>query len=110
MDREGMDSVLTSLIEGVGVRGFGMTIEEVLLRHHQRMGYFSLFVLSMLYSSLYERANKEKLICDACELGKQTKSSYCSSRNRSSGVLILFTLMYGGRLFRQIQLIVIDIL
>jgi hypothetical protein len=80
MDKEGMDSALTSLVEGVGVGGSGMIVEEVLLRYHQRMRHSLLSVLSLLYPSLYERANKEK-VCDACELGKQTRNSYHSSEN-----------------------------
>jgi hypothetical protein len=31
MDKEGMNSALTSLIEGLGVGGSGMSVEEVLL-------------------------------------------------------------------------------
>jgi hypothetical protein len=53
------------------------------------MGYSSLFVLSLLYLSLYERENKEKLVCDVCELGKQIRSSYRIFGNRSSRVFDL---------------------
>jgi hypothetical protein len=48
MDKEKMNSAITSLVEGAGVRGSEMTIEEVLLRHHQCMGYFSLSVMSFV--------------------------------------------------------------
>jgi hypothetical protein len=48
-------------------------------------------VLSKLHSSLFEKANKEKLVCDAHELGKHTKNSYASSCNRSS---CLFNLIH----------------
>jgi hypothetical protein len=48
-----------------------MTIEDVLLRHHQWMRHSSLFILSILYPSLYEKANKEKLVYDTCELEKK---------------------------------------
>jgi transposase InsO family protein len=37
-----------------------------------------------LYPPLFEKANKEKLVCDACELGKHTRSLYSSSGSRSS--------------------------
>jgi transposase InsO family protein len=45
----------------------------------------------MLYPSLFEKVNKEKLMCDACELGKHTKSSSANSCNRSS---CLFNLIH----------------
>jgi hypothetical protein len=48
-------------------------------------------VLSKLHPSLFEKANKEKLVCDAHELGKHTKNSYASSCNRSS---CLFNLIH----------------
>jgi hypothetical protein len=68
-----------------------MTVEEVLLRHHQWMRHSSLSVLSILYPSLYERANKKKLVYDTCELEKKTRNSYHSSRKKSSG---MFDLIY----------------
>jgi hypothetical protein len=47
------------------------------------MRHSLLFILSLLYPSLYEKTNKDKLISDACELGKQTRSSYRSVVNKS---------------------------
>lgn len=37
LDREGMDSALTSMVESVGVEGVGQSVEDVLLLHHRRM-------------------------------------------------------------------------
>jgi Integrase core domain/GAG-pre-integrase domain len=84
LDREGMDSTLISMVERVGVGGSEMSAEKVLMLDHQRMGHHSFNVLSRLYPSLFEKADKSKLICDACEFGKLTKSSYVSSGHRSS--------------------------
>jgi hypothetical protein len=47
------------------------------------MGHSSLSVLSLLYPSLNEWTNKEQLVCDTCELGKQIRSTYRSAENRS---------------------------
>jgi hypothetical protein len=47
------------------------------------MGHCSLSILSLLYPSLYEWTNKEQLVCDICELGKQIRSTYRSTENRS---------------------------
>jgi transposase InsO family protein len=38
---------------------------------------------------LVEKANKEILVCDACEFGKHTRSSYVSSGSRSSCIFEL---------------------
>jgi hypothetical protein len=39
-----------------------------------------------LYPSLFEKANKSKFVCDACESGKLTRSSNVSSDHKSSCV------------------------
>jgi Integrase core domain/GAG-pre-integrase domain len=79
-----MDSALISMVERVGVGGSEMSVENVLMLDHQRMGHPSFNVLSRLYPSLFEKADKWKLICDACEFGKLTRSSYVSFGHRSS--------------------------
>jgi GAG-pre-integrase domain len=61
-----------------------MSAEKVLLLDHQRMGHPSFNVLSRLYPSLFENTDKSKLVCDACEFSKLTRSSYVSSGHRSS--------------------------
>ena len=72
-----------SVIKEAGV-GSKMSAENELMLHHQRLGHSSFGVLSRLYPSLFEKANKQKLVCDACEFGKLTRSSYVSSDHRSS--------------------------
>jgi GAG-pre-integrase domain len=84
LDREGIDSVLIFMVERVGVRGFEMSAEKVLMLDHQRMRHPSFNVLCRLYPNLFKKTDKSKLICDACEFGKLTRSFYVSSDHRSS--------------------------
>uniref|UniRef100_A0ACD5WAE1 Uncharacterized protein n=1 Tax=Avena sativa TaxID=4498 RepID=A0ACD5WAE1_AVESA len=57
-------------------------LEELLLQH-RRLGHLSFVTMSQLYPDLYSKVSKEKLVCDACQYGKQTRSSYSSPDNRS---------------------------
>jgi GAG-pre-integrase domain len=77
-----VDSALSSFLESTWV--VGRSVEDLLLLHHRRLGHPSSSTLSRLYPPLFEKANNEKLVCDACELGKHTRSSYSSSVSRSS--------------------------
>ncbi|KAJ6802344.1 uncharacterized protein M6B38_194815 [Iris pallida] len=87
LDREGLDSALVSMAEKAGMRGLKkMSAEDTLRLHHRRLGHSSFGILSKLYPAIYEEVNKEKLVCDACELGKLTMSSYVSSGHRSPSV------------------------
>jgi GAG-pre-integrase domain len=79
-----MDSTLISMVEMVGVGGSEMSAEKILMLDHPRMGHPSFNVLSRLYPSLFENVDKSKLICDACEFRKLTRSSYVSSGHKSS--------------------------
>jgi hypothetical protein len=54
LDRERLDSTLTSMVEKTCVGGSGMSEEDELL-YHRRMGYFSFGVVSFVYPSLYEK-------------------------------------------------------
>jgi GAG-pre-integrase domain len=81
LDRKSVDSALSSFLESSGV--VGRSVEDLLLLHHRRLGHPYFFALSMVYPPLFEKANKEKLVCDACEFGKHTRSSYSSSGSRS---------------------------
>jgi GAG-pre-integrase domain len=87
MDREGIDSALSSIVEKSG--GHKSSMEDLLLLHHKRLDHPSFSLLSRLYPRLFEKANENKLFCDVCELGKYTRSSYVSSSSRSSGVFEL---------------------
>jgi GAG-pre-integrase domain len=66
-------------------------VEDLLLLHHRRLGHPSFSALSRLYPPLFEKVIKEKLVCDACELGKHTRSSHFSFGNRSS---LIFDLVH----------------
>jgi GAG-pre-integrase domain len=70
MNRKGMNSTLSSIVGRTG--GIERSVEDLLLLHHRHLGHPLFPVLSRLYPSLFENANKEKLVCDACELSKHT--------------------------------------
>ena len=57
-------------------------LEEFLLQYC-RLGHLSFATLGQLYPNLYCKISKDQLMCDACQFGKQTRSSYLSSNNRS---------------------------
>jgi len=84
MDRKEMDTALATVVDRVGVGGSGMSVEDELLLIHRWMGHSSFSLLERLYPSKYEKADKQKLVCDGCEFGKHTRSSYVSSGRRSS--------------------------
>jgi GAG-pre-integrase domain len=77
-----VDSALSSFLESTG--GVERSVEDLLLIHHRRLSHPSFSALSRLYPPLFEKANKEKLVCDVCELRKHTRSLYSSSGSRSS--------------------------
>jgi hypothetical protein len=56
LNREGMDSALSSMVKRSGE--VGSSVEDLLLLHHRRMGHPSFSLLSRLYPSLVEKANK----------------------------------------------------
>ncbi|XP_020598341.1 uncharacterized protein LOC110037937 isoform X1 [Phalaenopsis equestris] len=62
LDRDWMNSALTSMVESVVVGEFGRSVEDVLLLHHRCMGHSSLSILSRLYPSMHGKENKEKLV------------------------------------------------
>jgi hypothetical protein len=42
-----------------------------------------------LLERAYEKADKQKLVCDGCEFGKHTRSSYVRSGSKSSHAFVL---------------------
>jgi hypothetical protein len=84
-----MDSVLISMVEKVGIGGSEMSAEKVLMLNHQWMRHPFFNVLSILYPNLFEKTNKFKLVCDICEFGKLTRSSYISFNHMSSYIFYL---------------------
>jgi hypothetical protein len=57
---------------------------EELLLHHHMLGHMSFITLGQLYPDLHSRVDKGSLVCDACQYGKLTRSTYVSSDNGSS--------------------------
>jgi GAG-pre-integrase domain len=76
-----MNSAISSTVERT--RGVERNVEDLLLLHHRRLDHPSFPVLSRLYPPLLEKANKEKLVYNACELDKHTRSFYASSSSSS---------------------------
>lgn len=58
-------------------------LEDFLLQH-RTLGHISFAILGHLFPNLYCKIDKTKLICDACQYGKLTRSSYALSDNRST--------------------------
>ena len=58
-------------------------VEEDILLHHRRLGHPSFQNMSKMYGELFNKVDKRKLVCDACELGKHTRSLYRPSGARS---------------------------
>jgi hypothetical protein len=63
------NSALTVAIEGIE--------EEIILLHCQ-LGHVSFESLSKLYPDVFEKVDKSRLVCDACELVKHTRFTYTS--------------------------------
>ena len=57
--------------------------EDNILLHHRRLGHPSFQNMSKMYGELFNKVDKRKLVCDACELGKHTRSLYRPSGARS---------------------------
>jgi hypothetical protein len=56
LDRESVDSALSSFLESTG--GVGRSVDDLLLLHLRRLGHPSFSALSRLYPPLFEKANK----------------------------------------------------
>jgi GAG-pre-integrase domain len=79
-----MDTTLASVVDRVGLGGYGVSVDNELLLIHRRMGHSSFSLLKRLYPSKYKKADKQKFVCDRCEFGKHIRSPYVSSESRSS--------------------------
>jgi len=56
---------------------------------HCRLGHISFDIMSKMFPHEMSKVNKSNLICDACEYGKHTRSSYVSRGSRSLSTFIL---------------------
>jgi GAG-pre-integrase domain len=84
LDKKEMDTTLATMVDRVRAKGSGVSIENELILIHRRIGHFSFSLLEHLYPLKYEKADKEKFVCDGCEFEKNTRSSYVSSGSESS--------------------------
>jgi hypothetical protein len=80
IDREEMDTTLATVVDKVVAGGSRMSMEDELILIHRRMGYSSFSLLKCLYSLKYEKADKQKLVCDGCEFGEAYKEFVCRFR------------------------------
>jgi transposase InsO family protein len=74
------DLALTLAIEGA---------EKEIMLLHCWLGHVSFERLSKLYPNVFQKVDKSRLVCDACELGKHTRSTYASIGLRSCEPFIL---------------------
>jgi hypothetical protein len=74
------NSALTMSIEG--------TEKKIMLLHY-RLGHVSIESLSKLYPDVFKKVDTSRLVYDACELGKHTRSTYASIGLRSCEPFIL---------------------
>jgi transposase InsO family protein len=56
---------------------------------HCRLGHISFDIMSRIFPDEMGKVNRQKLVCDACEFGKHTRSSYVSRGLRSVAPFML---------------------
>ena len=61
-----------------------MSCDDLLMLYHQCMEHTSYDVLCWVYPHLFEKVDKSKLVCDACEFDKLIRRSYVNSGHRIS--------------------------
>jgi hypothetical protein len=76
--------MLMFVVDRVGSGGSKVSVDDELLLIHRQMEHSFFSLLERLYPLKYEKADKQKLVCDGCELGKYIRSSYVSSESRIS--------------------------
>ena len=82
------------LIDVALVAGMNEDEARVMLQHC-RLGHLSFDTMAKVFPEMMSKADKRKLICDACEYGKHTRATYVSRGFRSIYPLCSFTLMCG---------------
>jgi hypothetical protein len=63
--------------------------EAKVILQHCRMGHVSFDTMSKIFPEEMKKVNKDKLVCDACEYGKHTRTSYVSRGLRSTSPFVL---------------------
>jgi hypothetical protein len=74
------ESALNVAIEGA---------EKKIMLLHCRLAHISFETLSRLYPDVFKKVDKSRIVCDACELDKHTRSTYASIGLRSCEPFIL---------------------
>ena len=70
-------------------------VHELQLQH-RRLGHLSFFVLARLFPSLYNICDKHKLVCDACEFAKYTRTIYPISGTQSINIFdVIYSNVWG---------------
>lgn len=52
--------------------------EATIMLLHCRLGHISFDIMSRMFPCEMNKVDKRKLVCDACEFGKHTRTSYVS--------------------------------
>jgi hypothetical protein len=84
LDRHEKDDALCTALTVVA----GDDEAKVILLHC-RMGHMSFDTMSKIFPEEMKKVDKEKLVCDACEYGKHTRTSYVSCGLRSTSPFVL---------------------
>jgi hypothetical protein len=64
-------------------------VEREIILHHRRLGHPSFDNVSKLYSDIFKKVDRSRLVCDVFELSKYTRSTYSSIGLRSYDPFIL---------------------
>nr|ABA94321.1 retrotransposon protein, putative, unclassified [Oryza sativa Japonica Group] len=75
--------------EELGLAAVVGDVEKEISLLHCQLGHPSFEILSKLYPDLFSRVDKHRLVCDACELGKHTRSTYVGIGLRNCEPFIL---------------------
>ena len=84
MDREVPNNAVSTMLATM----MGEKETKVML-HHCRMGHMSFEKMSKVFPDVMCGVDKNKLVCDACEFAKHTRTSYVSKGLRSISPFML---------------------
>ena len=81
--RETDDALCTALMAAAGDN------EAKVMLQHCRLGHISFDAMTKIFPEEMKKVDKDKLVCDACEYGKHTRTSYVSRGLRSTSPFVL---------------------
>jgi transposase InsO family protein len=82
LDRR-IDTPCTALTVSIG------EMEAKVILEYCRLGHLSFDTMSKVFPGIMSKVDKRKLVCDACEYGKHTRSIYVSKGHRSISPFML---------------------